>query len=180
MRKQLMIKSHLMTTTLVALALTVAMTAASADAKTFICKKGYSVAAPQGWTMDTSGLMGTDVIFFQSPVKGFATNINVVTVPAKAGETTAEVSSGTDAMLRNVLTSYHRISSKRVSVDHHQAVESQASYVQGQGRKLYMHQFSVLGKRSDFTFTLTCAPSLKANYDPAFAAMVRSIRVTGE
>jgi hypothetical protein len=53
-------------------------------------RNAYSISAPRGWQVDSSGTMGTDMILIAKPYKGFSANLNVVVAQAGPGQTLAQ------------------------------------------------------------------------------------------
>lgn len=150
---------------------------ASAAEKPFQSTKGYSITPPARWNLNGSGVMGTDVVIAAPPAKNYAAHLNIVVIKAAPGETLEADLPKINAAMPKTLNSYKRVSQKITSIGGVRALETVATHKIGTPpRKLWMHQTLVLLNGQGYTFTCTALDGNHKTYEPAFKAMLKSVR----
>jgi len=158
--------------------LTFALLMTAAVAKTHTSKKGYSVAIPKGWTVDTSKMMGTDVIFLAKPLNSFRANLNVITTPSN-GQTLAQVKAQINSTYPGVFNTYKKLAQGNTKIGGFTALYLTATHKTGSPNKLLrMHQVFVLRKGSAYIFTCTASNADYAKSDAAFEMALASVKWT--
>jgi hypothetical protein len=152
---------------------------AAASATPYASPKGYQITPAAGWKVNSSGIMGSDVVLFAAPSHGFAANLNVVINPTPSNETLRDVDIELKKALQQTLQNYKTLSTKYSSVNGAKALVLSSSYTIGSPAKL-VHSRQIIAEHNHLTYSFTCtdlAENAQA-YDPAFKQMVTSIKWT--
>ncbi len=147
----------------------------TAHAAPVVSAKGYSITPAAGWTLNHSGLMGTDVIVFTRAAGGFAPNLNVVITPAQPGQTLEQGRAQVALMYPRMFTQFHMVKTGYEPLDTARALLIAGTYTQGVNHRS-MCQDIVLENGKVYTFTCTSPVAMQARYAPAFAQMLHSVR----
>lgn len=147
----------------------------TAQAAPFASPKGYSVAPAPQWTINHTGVMGTDVIIFTRAAGGFAPNLNVVITPAPPGQTLEQGRAQVAVMYPRLFTQFHMVKSGYESMGGVRALLVVGTYMHGP-TPLSMRQDIVVQNGKVYTFTCTAPTAMQARYAPAFAQMLHSVR----
>lgn len=140
-------------------------------------RNAYSISAPRGWQVDTSGTMGTDMIVIAKPYKGFTANLNVVVAPASPGQTLAQGRKYIDQTYPRLFNSYKKLAQGSMSLGGVPAITITATHAMGTPpRTLRMHQVIALRGGSIYTFTCTAANADYARFDAAFKSALKSVK----
>jgi hypothetical protein len=164
-------------TTVVVASMLVLVTATAAIAKTYSSKKGYTIAAPAGWKVDSSGLMGTDLVLMAKPQNGFAANLNVVVTAASPGQTLAQGHSYITQTYPRLFNNYKKLAQGNTTIGGVPAISVTATHSMGTPpRTLRMHQVIAIRRGSIYTFTCTAANADYAKFDAAFKSALKSVK----
>jgi hypothetical protein len=154
-----------------------ALVVTSAVAKTYSSKRGYTIVAPASWNVDSSGMMGTDLIIIAKPHNGFSANLNVVVAPASAGQTLAQGRKYIDQAYPRMFNNYKRLAQGNTSLGGVPAITITATHAMGTPpRTLRMHQAIALKNGAVYTFTCTAGNADYARFDAAFKSALKSIK----
>lgn len=158
------------------LALLVCLGAAhTVQAAPFVSVNGYSITPAPHWAVNQSRFTKADVIILTQMVMGVRPNFCVLIAPAPLGQTLeqaqAEVTKGYSELLpqgKLVRTSYE-------TVDNVRGLVVVGTYLQGVQR-LAVYEVMVIKDSKAYTFVGVVPEPLQAQYAPAFAQMLRSVR----
>ncbi len=140
-------------------------------------KHRFSLAEPEGWNVDESGLMGTAVIFYGPTESEFTVNANVVVEEIPEGTTLEQYASAGNETLADVLNNYEQISEREMKIGDLDAHERVFTHEMGD-RKLVAKQVAVVSEKRAYVLTFT---ALEGNYDQyveVFDKMVQSFEVS--
>ena len=92
---------------------------------------GFGLNPPTGWTTDTSGLLGTIVVFYAPVNDDFTENINILSGQLPSGYTLASYVELNQNQLETYFTDYNLLSSNPTTVNGMNAYEYVNTYTQG-------------------------------------------------
>lgn len=148
----------------------------AAWAKPFISAKGYSVSPPVKWKVNTSGMMGSDVIFIAPPSRGASASLNVVVTQAP-GETLEGGRAQINKMLPQMFNGYKRVAQGYTTLGGLRALSTTSTYLIGTPpRRLRMKQVVALRKGRAYTFTAAALDNVYARYNTAFTQSLKTVR----
>ncbi len=146
-----------------------------AHAAPFASPNGYAVTPAPGWSVNHTGIMGTDVIVFTRAAGGFAPNLNVVITPAQPGQTLEQGRAQVAQMYPRMFTQFHMVKTGYEPLGSVRALLIAGTYTQGVNH-LSMRQDIVLQNGKVYTFTCTSPVAMQARCAPAFTQMLHSVR----
>ena len=165
-------------TPLLTVVLTLLMTIAVA-ATPFRSGHGYVITPPTGWTVETSGALGTDVIFHAPPLHGFSAMINAVIGKAPPGATIDNTLAHVNKVYPQLFKGYKPVAQRSATLDGAKAFANLANYQAGTPpRLLRMQQVAALKNGQLYIFTCTCLAADYSHSSAAFNAALKSIRWT--
>lgn len=160
-----------------AVLLTIALLMTAAVAKTYTSKKGYSIAAPSGWTIQSNDSGNPEAIFIDKPINGIRPNINVVVTPSAKGQTLAQLKTQINSLYPRVFNSYKKLAQGNTKLGGVAGIYITAIHKMGSPKALLrMHQVFVLRKDSAYIFTCTSSDADYSKSDAAFKNALASVK----
>jgi len=151
------------------------VTVSTARAAPFVSPHGYTLAPAPGWTVNRSGMMGTDVLVYIRVPGGFAPNLNVVITAAPPGGRLDTALPQIKAVYPRMFTGFQMGQTGYGMLGGVRALTLTGTYQQGANR-LSMRQAIAIHSGHVYTFTGTVPVSMQARYAPAFTQMLGSVR----
>ncbi len=143
----------------------------------FVSPHGYSVTQPSGWMKNTSGIGGSDIAYYLTPVNGFATNIIVVVIPEPAGAATEQLAGSWVAQNKAVSNSYNELSQGMAQVDGLPALHTvQLANPKSANHLLKVEEYALVRNRSLYEFVYTALPTQYAPHEAAFQKLIAGAR----
>lgn len=160
-------------------ALSLCVLAANAFAAPFVSEYGYRITPPKGWTVDTSGQPGIDLLFIAPPVDKFAANLNVI-ITQSPGATNM------DALMKDILAGnkvamqqYKVIKKGPMQVGNAKGLNIVGTHMFGSpARRLWIRQVVLIRDERAYILTCTAIDSKRATYEPLFSTMLKTFQWT--
>jgi hypothetical protein len=145
----------------------------------FKSSKGYTITPAKGWTSNSTGLMGTDVIIYARPVDAFTPNFNVVIVPTIKSDTLKGLPKQMRAMYPKTFTNYQFIGQRFSTLAGRPSYVTTGTYMLGTpARKIRLHQVMILHDGKATILTCTDTDKHYGKSLAAFDAMLKSVKWT--
>jgi DcrB-like protein len=149
---------------------------ASVDPNAYVNSNNqFSINPPSGWTVDSSGVYGTTVVFYGPTDTGFRINMNIV-VESTSLSLSAYVSAS-KAQLYSSLTNYNLVSEGAKTIGGLNGYELVGTFTQGAANIKNKQDFLVQNGKA-YVITSTALQSNYDTYQPAFDESVQTFQLT--
>src|SRR6266568_3893191 len=150
---------------------------ASVDSNAYVNSSNrFSLNPPSGWTVDSSGVYGTAVVFYGPTDTGFRVNMNVI-VESTSLTLNAYVSAS-KSQLSASLTNYNLVSEGPTTIGGIDAYELVGTFTQGSFNIKNKQDFLVQNQKA-YVITSTALQSNYGTYQPVFDESVQTFTLTG-
>ncbi len=148
---------------------------ASVDSNAYVNPSNrFSLNPPSGWTVDSSGVYGTAVVFYGPTDTGFRVNMNVIVESTSL--TLSAYVSASKSQLSASLTNYNLVSEGPTTLGGIDAYELVGTFTQGSFNIKNKQDFLVQNQKA-YVITSTALQSNYDTYQPVFDESVQTFKL---